>query len=551
MRKGLKLPGRGRNKDPQKAADIGLAIHCSPVAQLDDLRGQATWEEDWNSIHKMDAPKSELERKVTMLTDLLTDSEGLTALIKVAQDNAEIREMLIATGDGTGSEQREALVRFATFVEEKAQQDNAGNVHQRVCSDITTHGDEEEEVDESPRRKQQNELEKAEAERNKRQLRELALLDGNDECADCGAREPTWASSNLGIFLCTQCSGCHRGLGVHISVVLSCQLDRWESAQVHRMTLVGNKLANSYWEHHVPHEWPKPNEREQRAYRESYIRAKYAEKLFCYRIRKPPVMKVMPPEEKTQPNTPIRGSEVGTKGTKDVRQSINSQGMIEYVGFVNIKLCRGVSLLPMGVIGQRQNNYMAILRIGQQEVRSKTIKSDTNPVWDEDIMLCWDGEAPLNISVWSGQEHVGQAEVELGPLLASGAEEQRENANEAEVEMAAEAEPEPGAECERELEDEAAGSVACEEASTTSNGQCSHVGSLPGRTGRKTGAKTCEAGEYWIPLKERDISQRLQKGTPNQSPKLASEKAGRSGRPPLRGFPLALKQLGRGSTIYG
>ena len=34
-------------------------------------------------------------------------------------------------------------------------------------------------------------------------------------------RGPRWACVNLGIFICMQCSGIHRSLGVHISKVLS------------------------------------------------------------------------------------------------------------------------------------------------------------------------------------------------------------------------------------------------------------------------------------------------------------------------------------------
>ena len=47
----------------------------------------------------------------------------------------------------------------------------------------------------------------------------LRKVCGNDTCADCGASDPDWASLNLGVLVCIECSGVHRNLGVHISKV--------------------------------------------------------------------------------------------------------------------------------------------------------------------------------------------------------------------------------------------------------------------------------------------------------------------------------------------
>jgi ADP-ribosylation factor GTPase-activating protein 1 len=50
-----------------------------------------------------------------------------------------------------------------------------------------------------------------------------------------------WASCNLGIFLCQDCAGIHRSLGVDTSRVKSIKLDNWDDDQV----MVRNSLPLS------------------------------------------------------------------------------------------------------------------------------------------------------------------------------------------------------------------------------------------------------------------------------------------------------------------
>ncbi|CAJ1978609.1 unnamed protein product [Sphenostylis stenocarpa] len=116
--------------------------------------------------------------------------------------------------------------------------------------------------------------------KHKKILEGLLKLPENKECADCKAKGPRWASVNLGIFICMQCSGIHRSLGVHISKVRSATLDTWLPEQVAFIQSMGNEKANSYWEAELP-----PNY--DRVGIENFIRAKYEEKRWVARNEKP------------------------------------------------------------------------------------------------------------------------------------------------------------------------------------------------------------------------------------------------------------------------
>jgi hypothetical protein len=63
----------------------------------------------------------------------------------------------------------------------------------------------------------------------------------NKNCADCGTVYPKWASVNNGIFLCLNCAGVHRGLGVNISFVRSLTMDNWDEKQLKFIKAGGNR----------------------------------------------------------------------------------------------------------------------------------------------------------------------------------------------------------------------------------------------------------------------------------------------------------------------
>ncbi|VFQ99310.1 unnamed protein product [Cuscuta campestris] len=117
----------------------------------------------------------------------------------------------------------------------------------------------------------------------------LREIPGNDKCAECGASEADWASLNLGILVCIECSGIHRNLGVHISKVRSITLDVrvWEPTVMDLFQTLGNSYCNSIWEekllrpnHGIKSNVLKPKSLDAFQKKEKYIMSKYVEKLF-------------------------------------------------------------------------------------------------------------------------------------------------------------------------------------------------------------------------------------------------------------------------------
>ncbi|XP_053807199.1 arf-GAP with coiled-coil, ANK repeat and PH domain-containing protein 2 isoform X4 [Vidua macroura] len=158
-------------------------------------------------------------------------------------------------------------------------------------------------------------------------LQRVQCIAGNAACCDCGLADPRWASINLGITLCIECSGIHRSLGVHFSKVRSLTLDSWEPELLKLMCELGNDVINRIYEAKLEKVGvKKPHSGSQRQEKEAYIRAKYVERKFVEKqaasVPLPePGTKVLPPsQEEKRHSGPEKSLLAGEQGAASQKE---------------------------------------------------------------------------------------------------------------------------------------------------------------------------------------------------------------------------------------
>ncbi|KAL7089525.1 hypothetical protein ACP275_13G190400 [Erythranthe tilingii] len=252
----------------------------------------------------------------------------------------------------------------------------------------------------------------------KRRLKDLLVQRDNRVCADCGSPDPKWASANIGVFICLKCCGVHRSLGTHISKVLSVTLDEWSDDEVDSMIEVGgNASANSIYEAYIPDGVSKPGPDASHEVRSKFIRSKYEHQEFLK-----PSLRIHSTSSSTKHSLQASLSRKIMDSFRSSGSSEKSVGMVEFIGMLKIKVIKGVNLAIRDMLS---SDPYVVLTLGQQKAQTTVVKSNLNPVWNEELMLSVpQNYGPIKLQVYdydtfSSDDIMGEAEIDIQSMITS------------------------------------------------------------------------------------------------------------------------------------
>ncbi|KAM1263432.1 hypothetical protein ACFXTH_028428 [Malus domestica] len=278
----------------------------------------------------------------------------------------------------------------------------------------------------------------------------------NRSCADCGALDPKWVSLTFGVFICIKCSGVHRSLGVHISKVVSVKLDEWTDDEVEILaSMGGNTTVNKKYEARLPENVSKPKPDSSIEERFYFIRRKY--ELLDFLNSDEQMSCPFPPNKKSNNSTvsstqdkkqyekqPTKhrigqafrnswGRKDSERKTAKKGYSMPMAGMVEFVGLIKVNVVRGTNLVVRDMV---TSDPYVILALGHQSVKTRVIKNNLNPVWNESLMLSIpDHIPPLKVLVYDkdtfkADDFMGEAEIDIQPLVSAAIAYEKSSINE-------------------------------------------------------------------------------------------------------------------------
>ncbi|KAL6010043.1 putative ADP-ribosylation factor GTPase-activating protein agd11 [Asimina triloba] len=213
----------------------------------------------------------------------------------------------------------------------------------------------------------------------------------------------------------------------------------------------GNAAVNMRYEAFLPEFYKKPKPDSSIEERSDFIRRKYEMEQFvnsgAQNVSSPPATSSSndsnshPSEKKhlEKQHTSSRLHGLGQAFRNSWRRKESEQkaaakknltmGMVEFVGLIKVNVVKGTNLAIRDVL---TSDPYVILTLGHQTMKTRVIRSNLNPIWNERLMLSIpEPVPPLKVTVkrdrqqvydkdtFSADDRMGEAEIDIQPLVAA------------------------------------------------------------------------------------------------------------------------------------